>query len=464
MASLSFDKKREGWRLLFNDSRENGHKSSIWLGKLEESTAREIKQHVEHLLFTATNRRPPCLATSEWLESIDQKLRSKLAKKGFCESLQQQVSRRITLAKWIEEYITDRSDKKPSTINTYEQAKESLLAFFGRKKLLRDLTRRDAAKWRDWMKKFGNRRNKNTTKLSEDTVRRRTGIAKQFINEAIRIGLLAENPFSDIPSNMRGNKERQQFINSSVIEQCMEHCPSIEWRTILALARYAGIRIPSELVSLEWANIDLPGGKMLIKSPKTEDHPNGESRWCPIFPELRPYLEEASWDAAREGEQFVVPSCRSKSKNLRQGFLRILNKAGISPWPKIFHNLRASRETELLRKFPLKDVCSWIGNSERVALKSYAMPTDESFVHATKEAASISTADSSQKGYELTSERDCGCHSGCLRSISGVISDDGEIQENPTFPEKSEVLLIADSAGKHYLIGRAGLEPATKGL
>ncbi len=66
----------------------------------------------------------------------------------------------------------------------------------------------------------------------------------------------------------------------------------------------------------------------------------------------------------------------------RTGLLRILKRAGLTPWPKLFQNMRASRETELLDEFPIKDVCSWIGNSQAVAMKHYAMRRQDSFMRA----------------------------------------------------------------------------------
>ena len=459
MASIS-EEKKGGFRLLFNDPRLGNRKRSIWLGRIPRYSAEEIKEHVEHLLAVSKNNRPPCAATTEWLERIDSKLRDKLAKQRLCESMKQLNCRNIKLHDWTEEFIENRSDKKASTINTYRQAAKSLVMYFGKNKRLAEITECDAKNWRLWMKKSGNRRNNECSALGEDTVRRRSGIAKQMMREAIRVGYLKENPFECLPSNMRGNKERQFFVDAAVIEQCMDHCPSIEWQAILALARYGGLRIPSELVLLRWKDIDFRNGKFLIRSPKTEDHPNGESRWCPIFPELRLYLDRAKQHRG-QGQETVINSYRSSTQNLRQAFLRILKKAGIKPWPKLFHNLRASRETELLHQFPTKDVCSWIGNSEKVAMKSYAMPTDQVFQAA---ASKTGSTVKNLSANESDNGEDYGSLFGSLRSISATISTDGTIEENADLPEKSKVLIVEDSTGEQYLLGRAGLEPATKGL
>ena len=58
---------------------------------------------------------------------------------------------------------------------------------------------------------------------------------------------------------------------------------------------------------------------------------------------------------------------------------RIIRKADLKPWPKLFQNLRATRETELAEEFPIHVVCDWIGNTQAVATKHYLQTTDEHF-------------------------------------------------------------------------------------
>ena len=47
------------------------------------------------------------------------------------------------------------------------------------------------------------------------------------------------------------------------------------------------------------------------------------------------------------------------------------SSGGREPWPKLFQNMRASRETELTAEYPLNVVCAWIGNSPAVAQTHY---------------------------------------------------------------------------------------------
>lgn len=452
MASVRFesDRGRKGWRLQFRDGEKRNR--SIWLGNVPDYTAQETKAHVEHLVAAVKRGRPPELATADWLEKVDDTLRDKLAGCGLVESVAKRASRVLTLAQWVDEYIASRSDVKAPTRESYEKARTNLVDYFGKKKLLRDVTSEDARKWRIWVKTKGNRRDRNRKSMAEDTVRRRTGLVKQFFKEALECGYVDSNPFGKLPSTTRGNEKRQFFVKAEVIESCMEHCPCGDWQTILALTRFGGLRCPSELVSLRWTDVDLPGGKFVINASKTEHHATGGIRVCPIFPELRPYLERA-WDAAPEGAEFVINRYRRLDQNLRETFLKILARAGTSPWPRLFQNLRASRETELMAKFPAKDVAAWLGNSVPVAMRHYAMATDESFVAASDpKTVTVTRAASEPSG---------GCIGGCISAGDGAINGAPSNDKAPVSAGKTGALIVQDSSGNYYLMGDEGLEPPT---
>ena len=94
------------------------------------------------------------------------------------------------------------------------------------------------------------------------------------------------------------------------------------------------------------------------------------------------YLQEA-FDHAPAGTEYVITRYRKHNSNLRSHFKRIICKAQLKPWPKLFQNLRSSRETELTENFPLHVVCAWMGNSQAVAAKHYLQITDEHFRAAT---------------------------------------------------------------------------------
>ena len=177
-----------------------------------------------------------------------------------------------------------------------------------------------------------------------------------------------------------------------------------------------------------------------MTSPKTEHHPGGESRIVPLFPELRKHLAEA-FDDAEPGTEYVITRYRDPNANLRSQLLRIIKRAGLKPWPKLFQNLRATRETELAERFPIQVVCDWIGNTPKVAMRHYLQTTDAHFEAATQSLQNPTCSMSAN-----------GCEPSQVASNAQ--------KKTPDFPGFAE-----DSNPLHSSqVGRAGLEPATKGL
>ena len=148
------------------------------------------------------------------------------------------------------------------------------------------ITPGDADAYRTWLGSEG--------KQAENTVRRLCGRAKQFFRAALRRRLIRENPLADLKKLIVGASpdHRVTFIDRATTEKVLAACPNDEWRLIFALARYGGLRIPSELVHLKWQDIDWTAGRFTVTCIKTKHHEGRETRVTPLFPELRPYLEK----------------------------------------------------------------------------------------------------------------------------------------------------------------------------
>ncbi len=185
---------------------------------------------------------------------------------------------------------------------------------------------------------------------------------------------------------MKANPSRLYFISREEAQAVLDACPDAEWRLLFALARFGGLRVPSEPLALRWADVDWKRDRITIRSAKTEHHEGGESRQIPIFSELRPHLE-AVWEQAEPGTEWVITRYRNANSNLRTQLLRIIERAGLKPWGKPFQNLRSTRETELAEKFPVHVVCKWLGNSQVVANRHYLQVTDEHFREASQGGA-----------------------------------------------------------------------------
>ncbi|WP_425267272.1 tyrosine-type recombinase/integrase [Aeoliella straminimaris] len=303
-----------------------------------------------------------------------------------------------TLETFLDDYIASRSDVKRSTATVYGHTRRCLLEFFGKDAKLASVTPGDADKFRLWLAD-----KKDGQGLAANTARRRCGIAKQFFRAALRSKLIAENPFADLKGlTIKANRERFHFVSRDVAAKVLDACPDAQWRLIFALSRYGGLRCPSEHLTLTWDDVDWEKGLLRVTSPKTAHHEGKESRIIPLFPELRKELD-AVWDT-HENEEVtdrvhLITRYRDTNANLRTQLLRIIGRAGIDPWPKLFHNLRSTRETELAEEFPIHVVCEWLGNTQAIAARHYLQVTDEHY-RAAQNAAQHAHVESSTEPHD----------------------------------------------------------------
>lgn len=120
---------------------------------------------------------------------------------------------------------------------------------------------------------------------------------------------------------------------------------------------------------------------MRVRSPKTEHHEDGAIREVPIFPEIHDHLL-AVFEQVEPGTERVLSEFRV-GYNPHTQFKRIIERAGLKSWPKVWHNLRATLQSELASQFPVHTVCSWIGNSRLIAAGHYLQVTDADWQRAT---------------------------------------------------------------------------------
>jgi len=144
-------------------------------------------------------------------------------------------------------------------------------------------------------------------------------------------------------------------------------------------------------------------------------------RVIPLFADVRPYLE-AAWDQAPEGAEYVFPEeyrRRAKGKhgwagcNLRSTLEKIIKRAKVSQWTRLWHSMRASCETDLAREYPLAVVAKWLGNTVAVAMRHYVDVTDADFERAAQRTQTASApAARAHHTTTRTSKRASGASSG----------------------------------------------------
>lgn len=373
----------------------NEPRRTVRLGRVSRKVAEAWQAKIEALIADKLARKAHEPEVATWLAELDEKMLARLRAAGLAEGVGLADT---TLGAFLGRAFDAMTVKSSSRI-VYGNTRRCLQEFLGTNRTLRSVKPEDADGWRAWLATH--------EALSSTTIARRVKTARMLFRKAARWKLIGENPFEGIKAGNPSNEARKVFVPRELIERAIAEAPDAEWRAIIALARFGGLRTPSEHFGMKWGDIDWDRGTIRVCVPKLEHIDGKGERVVPLFPELRAPLLEL-FGQAEPGSEFVIARHRLGCANLRTQFQRILRRAGITPWPRLFHNLRASRETELMREYDLATVCKWIGNSPEMAAKHYASSVDLNADFRRASALSDNAQQKAQqKAQQSAAERAC---------------------------------------------------------
>lgn len=437
MASVS---NTNGKRMIqFTDAQ--GIRRTVRLGQCSGKDAASIRIQIEALLAAKLGGQPFPAATAAWLSSIGDTLHGRLAAVGLVDP--RQAAAKATLQSLLQQFRdTVLPQVKPGTQTFYGHTMRNLAEFFGADKPVADITGADADAFRAYL---------TGQKLSIATVNRRCVAVKTIFYKAKRWGLISENVFAELQGGGQHNEARKHFVTRDDAMRLLDACPDAEWRAIVALSRFGGLRVPSEIDGLTWADVNWEKGTLHVKSPKTEHHTGQASRTVPLFPELRKALLELFEAADPASGPCIIARHRGSGVNLRTHLERIIIRAGMTPWPKPFHNMRASRQSELMAEYDLSTACRWLGNSPTVAAQHYAMATDSdgAFRRAVGEPENVPCS-ALQKALQSTA----------VPGRTEPQATDADMQKSPYLRPVTRVYDISNKV----LLGDTGFEPVTSAM
>ena len=250
----------------------DGTRKTIYLGKTSNRVAEAIKVRVELIAAAIESHSGLDRETANWVAGLDEKLARKLVRVGLIDSPEHKAM--PTLEEHLDRYYKMRTNLKESTLTRWLQTRQSLIEFFKGDRPLDTITAGDARDFERWLGTSGARKNsyagqsKATKGLARNTIRKRCGDAKQFFADAVQREIIARNPFEGISCTVSGNPERSHFVDRDTIKKVIDACSDYEWRLLIALARFGGLRCPSETLELRWGDIDWEKGRMTVRSKK----------------------------------------------------------------------------------------------------------------------------------------------------------------------------------------------------
>ena len=347
----------------------DGRRLTIRLGKMDVKQAESFRYRVESLIACRTANAAHDADLARWLASVPDDVHTKLERVGL-------VAMRESVATTLDELLDrffETLDVKDSTRTRYLQTRRLLIEHFGKRRHIRDIRPVEGDRWRAWLVERG---------YAPAKIAREVGIARMIFRQGIRWELLATNPLEGVKAGSQHNRERLHYVTPEQTVQLLDAAASADWRCIIALARYGGLRCPSEVLRVRWEDVDWDRNRVRVRSPKTEGHAGKGDRLVPLFPEMRAVLLDA-FESADEGSEYVVAGYRDATNaNLRTQLLRIIRRTSLTPWPRLFNALRASRATELAAEYPAAVCPSWMGPTAAIAEAHFHMVRESDFEQA----------------------------------------------------------------------------------
>jgi len=170
----------------------------------------------------------------------------------------------------------------------------------------------------------------------------------------------------------------------------------------------------------------------------------------PLLPRIETELLKLHFEA-EDGAVYVFPEIRADS-NLRTELERILRRAGVKQWPKLWHNLRASGATDFARLLPSHVAAEICGHTEEVAREHYWQVSDSDLDSA---IAKLGRPELAQK----------------LAHEAGLNGPETSLVDSEAFgPETKQpqvslgfdvICQLLSEAGFSLQVGEEGLEPPT---
>lgn len=327
--------------------------------------------HTWHLLEAKRIDIPVSPETTDWLKTLSDRDHKKLEKHGLIGRRQDPGHDR--LFGLCELWLSNR-DVEPSSAEVYGRTIQNLQICFPHDPYVARMSRDDGNTFWVYLNERGSLRTGGP--LADTTATKRICTAREILSLGMKLRLVDENPFAKQRSwkFAETTEQNKVEVRREWISAVLEICPDPEFRLIICLARYAGMRIPSEPLVLKWSDVLWDRNRLMLDQAKTKP------RVMPLFPEVRQALEELFESLPDGASDDIIVNYRGITGTAwRNRLERLLRQAGILQWPRLWHNMRATCESELFAKHPPHVVCEWLGNSVRVAVKNYTRAMDADF-------------------------------------------------------------------------------------
>jgi len=296
MASIYRCSSRVGWRAQVV---VRGFTRKLWLGDIKRTAALAVAEHLERLKRAADTGTAAPADTLRWTRSVSPRIRTQLSKWGLIAvgtEETQQIPR--TLGPFTQHYLDSRTDIGERAKLRLANVRRHMLATWPESTALVAITPGDCDRFaRSMRKQYAP---SHAGKIISD--------ARQYFSAAVRDQLIETNPFARINAAQPHNLTREYYLTPEDAQKLIKAAPP-HLAAVIALARFGGLRVPSEPLDLKWSSIDWEANRITIIEHKTA------ARVIPIFPELAQILRDRH-ESAPVGSIFVFDRHRSSANRI----------------------------------------------------------------------------------------------------------------------------------------------------
>jgi integrase len=210
---------------------------------------------------------------------------------------------------------------------------------------------------------------RTTTGVSNGEINRELTILKRMYTLAVQGGKLYARPHIPL---LKEDNVRAGFFEPEQFDSVRAHVPA-HLRNVATVAYVTGWRTRSEILPLEWRQVDFQAGELRLDAGTTK---NGEARTFPMTADLRRALEEQREQADRLKRGGTIPRLVFTKKNgARIGSFRKAWAAGCvaAGCPgRILHDCRRTAVRNLVRaSIPERVAMQMTGHKTRSVFERY---------------------------------------------------------------------------------------------
>lgn len=352
--------KDGAWYYYYTNHRQQRKKFYIG-ARYDERGAIEVASLIDNLVSARIQCREPSTIDAEKIKRVLPLIRKSLINHDLIDATPDDTI--PTLKQLCDEFLDARRGMRPNSFKNDQQAVNKLLRFFVGKRRIDTIMVAECKDFRVWLETECNN--------GDATINRAIKRCRTIFKRGVEMKYISDNPFSKVKAGKSINKSRRNPAKNATMKnvlQVLQFSPCQEFTMAILLARFEGLRTPSEIKNLKFSNFEGAYFRIL-------DETKTGTREVPIAGIVRKQLEILKKNA-KPGQELIFTKKLGSENTIASRLRKLMKKAGID-WGRPLQNLRVAFLHDLsCNGVSTQGIDNWGGNSGPVRVDHYDLPND----------------------------------------------------------------------------------------